>query len=423
MLWSEQLPTSRELLPLKRLVELKTDRVNGNSEQEDYIGLENIESWTGRLLKSDSVRVTSGDKDNEQGVVSSFEPGDILFGKLRPYLAKAYLAKEAGTCTTELLVMKPYEKVDGRFLVKALLTREFIDRVNAETFGAKMPRADWNTIGNLPIPIPSINEQRSIAQYLDRQTAKIDTLITAKQRLLELLTEKRRALITYAVTRGLNPDAPFYDSGVEWLGEIPSHWEVPPVYARYEVQLGKMLDEKKIRGVHLAPYLRNIDVQWDSINTSNLPEMDFDEDDRSKFRLKTGDILVCEGGEIGRTAIWRNAIDECYYQKALLRLRPVTQNDLPEFFVYVMRMMVEMEIFASQATSSTIKHLPAEVLRVMRYPAPPYPEQVAIVAYLDRQVSKLDALNNATEHTIELLQERRTSLISAAVTGQIHIPT
>jgi type I restriction enzyme S subunit len=222
--WLSQVPSGWHLLPLRRVTELQNIRVNGTSRDEGYIGLENIEPWTGRLLKSDVVYLE--DDDEKSGVVASFDAGDVLFGKLRPYLAKAHLAQENGICTTELLVLKPQKQMDARFLLRIILTNEFINQVNTETFGARMPRADWNIIGNLLVPVPPIPQQRAIADYLDRETARIDALIAAKERLLELLAEKRRTVITHAVTRGLNPDVPMRDSGVEWLGEIPSKWNV-----------------------------------------------------------------------------------------------------------------------------------------------------------------------------------------------------
>jgi type I restriction enzyme S subunit len=183
-----------------------------------------------------------------------------------------------------------------------------------------------------------------------------------------------------------------------------------------------MLDEKKIKGTHLAPYLRNVDVQWGTIKTTDLPEMDFDDDDRVKYSLRAGDILVCEGGEVGRCAIWDGEYDECYYQKALHRLRVVHGKDKARFFVLVMRTLVDAGVFSSQASASTIQHLPGEKLRVVRYPAPPLSEQRAIVAHISAQTAKLDALRSATERTIALLKERRTALIAAAVTGRLHIP-
>ena len=119
----------------------------------------------------------------------------------------------------------------------------------------------------------------------------------------------------------------YKDSGVEWLGEIPAGWEVAPVYARYEVALGKMLDAKRVTGQCSGPYLRNVDVQWDRVNTEGLPEMDFAPWERDRYSVRPGDLLVCEGGEVDRTAIWRGEIGECFYQKALHRVRPRAEPD------------------------------------------------------------------------------------------------
>ncbi|MEK9145690.1 MAG: restriction endonuclease subunit S, partial [Elusimicrobiota bacterium] len=152
-----------------------------------------------------------------------------------------------------------------------------------------------------------------------------------------------------------------------------------------------MLDEKRIIGTHLAPYLRNVDVQWDRINTADLPEMDFSEEDREWFALREGDLLVCEGGEVGRTAIWNGELAECFFQKAIHRLRPITEHDESRFFRYFMRMAVHNGTFA-QTTASTIQHLTAEKLRIVRYPSPPRPQQRAIADYLDRETARLDAL-------------------------------
>ena len=115
---------------------------------------------------------------------------------------------------------------------------------------------------------PRIDEQKTIAHFLDYKTAQIDALIAKKQALLAKLAEKRTALISHAVTKGLDPSVPMKDSGVEWLGEIPAHWLCPPIYSCYTIELGEMLNESRISGKYLIPYLRNVDVQWDVINTS-----------------------------------------------------------------------------------------------------------------------------------------------------------
>lgn len=176
-----------------------------------------------------------------------------------------------------------------------------------------------------------------------------------------------------------------------------------------------MLDEKRIIGMHLAPYLRNVDVQWDGVNTTDLPMMDFDAADREQYSLRPGDLLVCEGGEVGRTAIWRGDIDECFFQKAIHRLRPTTNHDDSRFFRYFMRMAVADGLF-TQSTASTIQHLPAEKLRVVRYPSPPLRVQIAIADYLDRETARLDALVAAKERMLRLLVRKRDAFIGRVVT-------
>ena len=299
-----------------------------------------------------------------------------LIGRQGALCGNVNYAKGEFWASEHAVVVAPREEVAVRWLGELLRAME----LNQYSVSAAQPGLSVETIAALKVPVPPLKEQRAIADYLDRETAQLDALVAAKERVLGLLAEKRRALITRAVTRGLDPRAPLRDSGIPWLGEIPAHWDAPPVYARFEVQLGKMLDEKKIKGTHLVPYLRNVDVQWGAINTSDLPEMDFDEDDRRRYALRAGDILVCEGGEVGRCATWEGTHPECYYQKALHRLRPVGGKDEPAFFVLVMRAIVDSGQFALQSSAATIQHLPAEKLRVVRYPAPPLDEQRAIVA-------------------------------------------
>jgi type I restriction enzyme S subunit len=247
--------------------------------------------------------------------------GDVIVSTVRTYLqAIAPIQKppENLIVSTGFAVIRPRASVfDPGFCKYAVRGPVFLAEVEMRSVGVSYPAINASDLGGIPIHLPTLQQQRAIAGYLDRETPRLDALVAAKGRQLGLLAEKRRALITRAVTRGLDPCAPLHDSGISWLGLIPAHWKTPPVYARFEVQLGKMLDEKKIKGTHLAPYLRNVDVQWGSINTTDLPEMDFDDDDRHRYSLQAGDLLVCEGGEIGRCAIWDSAYAECYYQKAL----------------------------------------------------------------------------------------------------------
>ncbi|MDH7495337.1 MAG: restriction endonuclease subunit S [Bacillota bacterium] len=274
---------------------------------------------------------------------------------------------------------------------------------------------------NTAIAVPPDSEQHTIAAFLKRETAKIDALVAKKERLIELLEEKRTALITRAVTKGLDPNVPMRDSGVEWLGEIPVHWELAPVYARYEVTLGKMLDAKRITGEAPGRYLRNVDVQWDAINTDDLPEMDFAPWERDRYLLQPGDLLVCEGGEVGRTAIWGGELPECFYQKAIHRVRRRHEQESPRFFYYLMYSFAKRGVFLAGGNPNTIDHLTAVQLRHYRFPFAPPSEQRAIAAFLDRETTKIDALIAKIREGIDRLKEYRTALICAAVTGKIDV--
>jgi type I restriction enzyme S subunit len=162
-------------------------------------------------------------------------------------------------------------------------------------------------------------------------------------------------------------------------------------------------------------------VQWDRINTEDLPEMDFRDEEQERFSVKKGDLIVCEGGEIGRSAIWESN-ESCFYQKALHRLRPIkSQNDHTRFMFYVLFDAVHQERFVSGAGRATIAHLPAEAFKQYRFAFPPLKEQLLIAAFLDEIKRKFELVEQKASSQIELLKERRTALISAAVTGKIDV--
>jgi type I restriction enzyme, S subunit len=284
----------------------------------------------------------------------------------------------------------------------------------------KVVRSD--TFSKVEMPAPPIDEQKQIAAFLDYEAAKIDAMIKKQQQLIALLGEKRQAVISHAVTKGLNPNAPMRDSGVEWVGQIPLHWRTPPVYARYEAVLGKMFDENKLTGRHPIVYLRNADVNWDSINVELLPTIDIAPREFDRFTVRKGDLLICEGGAgIGQTAIWQGELERCAFQIALHRLRPLDLGkENPRFFYYCMRYVIETGYVLAGGTA-TIPHLTGEQLRRYRFPRPPKKEQDDIVNYLDELSERFNKIGTIATETVDLLQERRTALISAAVTGKIDV--
>jgi len=208
----------------------------------------------------------------------------------------------------------------------------------------------------------------------------------------------------------------YKSSRIEWLGDVPEHWQTPPLYTRYSVELGKMLNEGRITGTYLLRYLRNIDIQWDKIDSSDLPEMDIAPSERERFTIKTNDLLVCEGGEVGRAAIVSKAAEGLGYQKALHRMRPLNSDELPRYMFYTLYAASQRGVFLAEGNPNTIPHLTGENLRRYRLPRPPAPEQIAIANFLDHEAVKIDLLVAKKRELIERLKEKRTTLISRAVT-------
>ncbi|MET1308094.1 restriction endonuclease subunit S [Vibrio parahaemolyticus] len=429
--WLENLPSSWQIMKVKFLLKdgsegIKIGPFGSALKLEDMVesgirvyGQENVIQKDFTLGK----RFISQEKYSDMKVYTA-EAGDILVtmmgtsGKCQVVPENADL----GIIDSHLLKLRTNSKIlPELFRLLVDETQEIKDQIGKQGKGSIMHGLNSSIVKGLELPLPSLEEQERILSFLDHETAKIDTLITKQEKLIELLKEKRQAVISHAVTKGLNPDAPMKDSGVEWLGEVPEHWAVAKLSYRYEVLLGKMLDEKKITGDFLGKYLRNTDVQWGTINTDNLPVMDFKPTEIERYSVKKGDLIVCEGGEIGRSAIWTSEVP-CFYQKALHRLRPYdTKQDCSNFMYYVMFDAVHQERFSSGANKATIAHLPAETFRQYRFAYPPHTEQMAIAKYLEEIEHKFDSLQLAAKAQVELLTERKTALISAAVTGKIDV--
>jgi restriction endonuclease S subunit len=191
--WLGEVPRNWPMIRLKYVAPVSSAKLTQKPDDLPYLGLEHIESKTGRLLLETPV-------ESVESTVSCFEEGDVLFGKLRPYLAKVLLADFKGVSTTELLALKPSQHTKGKFLFYQLIAEGFIDQVNSLTYGTKMPRVSPEQITNFFIPLPPLSEQKQIAQFLDRETAKIDNLITKTKTSIDYLKEYRTALISAAVT-------------------------------------------------------------------------------------------------------------------------------------------------------------------------------------------------------------------------------
>ena len=412
------------LFPAKRLkhvVSLRRSRVDGNEDDRPYVGLENIESWTGKLLGNSSATDEARSAIMVEGtsLSNTFEPGDVLFGKLRPYLAKVWVAEFPGRSTTEFLVMHPVE-IEPRFLRYVCLWHDFVDAVDASTFGSKMPRADWNFIGNMSVPIPEWSKQRAIADYLDRETARLDTLVEEEERLLGLLAEKRRALITRAVTRGLDPNVPLHDSGISWLGDIPAHWTQSHLKRLLaSMDYGISVSVETLGNVAV---LRMGDIKDGEIDYSRIGFVD--EVDGSLL-LQPGDLVFNRTNsldQIGKVALFRGKSDyPVSFASYLVRFR-CSSAVLPEFLNWLLNSAYPLAWGRAQALPAIGQaNLNPNRYGYLPTSLPSIAEQKEIVRYISNWTSRIDAVRAETQRTTALLVERRAALIAAAVTGQLEV--
>ena len=297
----------------------------------------------------------------------------------------------------------------------------FQEQILLTASGSAQENISNSQIENLELSISnSPEEQTSIANFLDRKTSEIDDIIADKKRLLELYEEEKTAIINQAVTKGLDPNVPMKDSGIEWLGEIPEHWEVKRLKYLSKIVLGKMLTSEDKGNYFLKPYLRAANLNWINVNIDNVKEMWFSDKELQKYRLSRNDLLVSEGGEAGRTCIWKEELEECYIQNSVHK---VTMNDEcePHYFLQQFYMFGQKGAFDLIVNKISIAHLTVEKLREIEFIVPPFSEQQSIVNYIESECSKIDFKKARTEELIELLTEYRTALISEAVTGKIKV--
>lgn len=360
---------------------------------------------TSFTLRAGDVLITKDSESPDDIGVPAYVPEDL----------------EGVLCGYHLSLVRPNRtRIHPKFLFWALKSAAARSSMSAAALGITRFALRSIEVANLEVPLPEMNAQIQTADFLDRETARVDSLIDRRLSLHQLLWLRWESEVYRAVTEGVSSTKGTRLSGLKWVGEIPSHWATPPVYANFDVQLGKMLNPERAAGPSPAPYLRNVNVQWDRIDLDDLGTMSFDEVDRVKYALRPGDLLVCEGGEVGRAAVWQGGLLECFYQKAVHRVRPRGDANA-RFLMYCLWAAASMNVFNVEGNQATIVHLTAEKLREHRFPMPPRREQDAIVAYLDERQDLVLALGSRIGRHVELLRERREALITAAVMGKMDV--
>ena len=372
-----------------------------------YIGLEHITSWTGEIIASDDA--------TPEGLVAHFEKGDILFGKLRPYLAKVAAPKFRGVCSTEALVVKPGKRVETRFLRYSVSAPSFIDRVNAATYGAKMPRASWENIGTETIWVPDLATQRHIADFLDRETARIDLLIEKKQCLVALLPEKEKNEISRLVMCGSDPSAAVRDTGIFWRDMVPAHWEESRLKAHFRIQKRQGFDDLTVLSVYREYGVIEKASRDDNINKT--PE------DLSKYQVvEPGDLVI------NKMKSWQGSL-------GISALKGITSPDYvvmtpcaehhPKYVHHLLRAVPMPTVYHLISNGIRTDQWRMEPDRFLSLPVflPPMEEQNEIARKVDEELARLRSLAEAIDASIDRLKEYRSALITAAVTGQIDVQT
>lgn len=409
--WLGQVPEHWMVKRLKHNLQLLTNKTD---RRDHPVALENIESWTGRFIPTET---------EFEGEGIAFDAGDILFGKLRPYLAKAYRAESPGEAVGDFHVMRPAAEINSRFAQYQILSREFIAIVDGSTFGSKMPRASWDFVGGMKVTMPPVQEQIHIAAFLDRETAKIDELVEEQRRLIELLKEKRRGVISHTVTRGLNPHAAMKPSGIEWLGDVPTHWSVVP--------LKRVLEVKD--GTHATPqYMDEAENTFPLITSKDFGEtaICFDEakhisaadhfEVMKRSNTERGDVLMSMiGGNIGKALIVETERQFSIKNVALFKTKQ--SQFLAKFLLhYLQSGLLDIQIdLISRGGAQAFLGL-GDIRNLVFFKIPP-PELQSLVQKIETCLAPFNELIKAAEESLLLMQERRSALISAAVTGQIDV--
>jgi type I restriction enzyme S subunit len=286
---------------------------------------------------------------------------------------------------------------------------------------AGQQRVPDDFIKDFQVALPPLLEQRAIAAFLDRETARIDALVAKKERLIELLQEQRMAVISHVVTKGLDPTVPMKAAGVEWLGEIPAHWQVKRLkLITPEVTVGIVITPAKYYVDSGVACLRSLNVREGWLDDSDLvfisPESNII---LRKSMILAGDLVTVRTGQPGTTAV----VDERFHRANCIDLIIIRQSGQFDscFMAYVANSHIAKIQYGSGSDGAIQQHFNIETAKNLLVPLPPLEEQRSIAALLDGEAAKIDTLiANVREH-IEKLREYRTALISAAVTGQIDV--
>jgi len=424
--WLGEIPVHWEVKRLRHVAAVnpvKSEVAGWPSDTEvSFVPMEALCEFGGLIL--DETRLLG---DIYQGY-TFFRDGDVIIAKITPCFENGKgsiaqgLSNGVGFGTTELHVIRPRSELDVNFFFYFSISSPFRRLGEAEMYGAGgQKRVPDSFVRNYQVPLPRLSEQRAIATFLDRETARIDALIEKKERQIELLQEKRTALISHAVTKGLNPNVKMKDSGVEWLGEIPEHWETFVLRrVATRIQTGSTPPTAEDR------YYENGNIPWygpgsfgiDLVLTSpaKLIAQEAVRDGVARLFDRGSAMIVTIGATIGKVGYIDHEAS-CNQQITVVTFDK--RKVAGKFASYQLKRLEP--VLQGIAPSTTLPIMTQHQVGDLPFALPPLGEQKDIVAYIDAKAGKIDTLVRKIRESINTLREYRTALITAAVTGKIDV--
>lgn len=354
--------------------------------------------------------------------------GDVCIAKITPCFENGKgavingLKNDIAFATTEVIPFRCFQREDAKYLYYMLTSEPFNKKAEGSMYGAGgQKRVSDSFVANYHFALPPFNERQKIADFLDHETAKIDTLIDKQQQLIKLLKEKRQAVISHAVTKGLNPQTPMKDSGVEWLGEVPMHWVCCSLKHHSRVIDCKHITAKFFDEGSPVASIGEVKEWYVNLDTAKFTnEKYYLELIDGQRKPQPGDIIYSRNATVGEAALVADNMP-CFAMGQDVCLIKLHETLAPEYALYVLKSGVIFQQLDLAMVGSTFKRINVDDIRNFSLPVPPYKEQIIIVNELSRKLKKHDVLISKAQVTINLFKERRTALISAAVTGKIDV--
>jgi len=423
--WLGNIPSHWQVIPVKHLAALtpKKSAIDAEllSQECSFLPMEKLKL---NSITLDEKRLVS---DVYNGY-TYFEDGDVLMAKVTPCFENKNIAVASGLLngvgfgSSEIYVLRSNGRVNNRFLYYRLQEDSFMDIAIAAMSGAGgLKRVPSEIVSGYSLAKPELAEQAQIANFLDYETAKIDTLIEKQQQLIKLLKEKRQAVISHAVTKGLNAKAPMKDSGIEWLGKVPEHWIVSRVKnVIFRIVDGPHFSPKYVDDGYMFISARNIKIdQWSLDDAKFISKKDFLEFNK-RVKPEKGDVLLTKGGTTGiARAVDLDIPFQVWVHVAVLKV--IRKEVDPFYFSYVLNGSSCYEQSQLSTYGATNNDLGLSRISQIAFARPPLAEQEVIREQLDSKCIKIDALVNKATQQVFLMKERRTALISATVTGKIDV--